>query len=307
MKKRNWLKAVLLTGALAGCFAVSAGAAHVGVGTIHGEGVRLRAAASTESAVITTTHKGDTAIVLEKAGDWYKVDYGAQEGYMSAAYVDLSTSVEANLGYAKVTTSGGTLNLRAEPSTSGAKVTALPNGSVVTLTGFQDGWYHLTYNGQTGYASSDYLTIVKDAQGTAATGDTAASTLGQRIVAEAKKHLGKRYVYGTHGPNTFDCSGFVYYCVKQATGGSIILPTSSGGQWASAPGQRIYSIDQLQPGDLFFIDDPAYGGNYKTVTHAAIYMGNGQLIHASSSTTGVITNPIKDKDRRYFVGAIRLG
>ena len=308
MKKRNWLKAVLLTGVLAGCFVLSAGATHLAMGTVQGEGLRLRAAPSDQGAVITSAHRGDIVVVLEQVGEWYKVDYGTQVGYMATDYVYLSKSVENDLGYAKVTTSSGSLNLRAAPGTDSAKVSSLPNGSVVNLIGFQNGWYHVTYDGQTGYASSDYLTIVKDAQGTRV--DNAAvvgSDLGQRIVAEAKKHLGQAYVYGTHGPDTFDCSGFVHYCVKQASGGSIILPTSSSPQWTSAPGQRIYSIDQMQPGDIFFIDDPAYGGNYKLVTHAAIYMGDGQMIHASTSKTGVISNPVRAKDYRYFVGAIRLG
>ena len=305
MNKIGLWKAALLTGALACCLAVSAQATHVGIGTVQGEGLRLRADPGLQGKVLATAHKGDRVTVLKQEGDWYQVDYATQVGYMSSGFLEVATSAEGDLGYAMVTTESDALNLRATE-----KLASIPHRTVVALTAFQNGWYQTSYNGHVGYVSSDYLTPVRDAQGTRADGATdapAASDLGQRIVAEAKKHLGKPYVYGTHGPNSFDCAGFAYYCVKQATGGAILLGTSASQQWANAPGQRIYSIDQLQPGDLFFIDDPAYGGNYKTVTHAAIYMGDGQLIHASSSTTGVITNPIKDKDRRYFVGAIRLG
>lgn len=311
MNGKNWLKGIIMAAVLAGCFVASAAAADmsVGVGTVTGEGLRLRQEPSLDGAVIISAHKDERVMVLEQTGDWYKVDYATQEGYMSAAFVDVTTSLEADLGYGMVTTGGGVLNLRSAPGMDSDKVTTIPCRTVVSIAGFQDGWYKITYNGLTGYVSSEYITLV-DAEGKRADGSTdapAASDLGQRIVDEAMKHVGKPYVYATHGPNSFDCSGFTHYCVKQASGGSIVLSTGSVQQWTSAPGQRIYSTDQLQPGDLFFIDDPAYGGNYKVVTHVAIYAGNGMLVHASSGKTGVIVNPIKDKDYRYFVGAIRLG
>ncbi len=311
MNGRNWFKGIFVACALAGCFVLSAAASNVSVGTVTGEGLRLRSAPGLEGEILASAHKGERVMVLEQAGDWYKVDYATQTGYMSSGFLDIATDLEADLGYGMVTTSGDTLNLRAGAGVSAEKIGTLPCRAVVSITGVRDGWYQVTYNGLTGYASGNYITPV-DAEGKRADGATDApsatgSDLGQRIVSEAMKHLGKPYVYATHGPNSFDCSGFTHYCVKQATGGAITLSTGSAQQWTSAPGQRIYSIDQLQPGDLFFIDDPAYGGNHKIVTHVAIYMGEGKLIHASSGSTGVIINPIKDKDRRYFVGAIRLG
>lgn len=310
MNGKNWLKGIFVGGVLAGCFVVSAAAAHVGVGTVTGEGLRLRKEPGLEGAILTQAHKGERVIVLEQDGDWYKVDYATRIGYMSTGYVEVSTSVEADLGYGMVATSGSSLNLRAGASTDAEKLDTIACGSVVSIVGFQDGWYQVTYNGLTGYVSSDYITCV-DAQGDRADktggGAAVASGLGQSIVAEAMKHVGKSYVYGTHGPNTFDCSGFTYYCVKQASGGAITLSTSSAQQWSSTPGQRIYSINQLQPGDIFFINDPAYGGRNKTVTHVAIYAGNGQMVHAANSSTGVVTRAIQDREYRYFVGAIRLG
>lgn len=309
MNGKNWLKGIFVTGVLAGCFVVSAAAAHVGVGTVMGEGLRLRKEPGLEGAVLTQAHKGERVIVLERDGDWYKVDYATQTGYMSSGYLEVATSVEADLGYGMVDTSGSSLNLRAGASTDTEKLGAISCRSVVSIVGFQDGWYQVTYNGLTGYVSSEYITRV-DAEGNRADktgGPVAASGLGQSIVDEAMKHVGKSYVYGTHGPNSFDCSGFTYYCVKQASGGSIVLSTSSAQQWSSTPGQRIYSMDQLQPGDIFFINDPAYGGKNKTVTHVAIYAGNGRMVHAANSSTGVVTRAIQDREYRYFVGAIRLG
>ena len=88
---------------------------------------------------------------------------------------------------------------------------------------------------------------------------------GQSIVSEAKKHLGKDYVYGASGPNTFDCSGLVQYVYKQALG--ISLPRTTYDQ--ANVGVEV-STSELQPGDLVF---PSSG-------HVQIYIGNGQVIHA---------------------------
>lgn len=307
MNRKNWLRGLILTGVLAGCFAVSAGAAHLGVGTVQGEGLRLRAEPGLQGQVLTNAHTGDKVIVLEQAGDWYKVDYATQVGYMSSGFLEVATAVEGDLGHGMVDTGSDVLNLRAAPGTDSQKLTAIPGRSVLALEGFQDGWYKVTYNGWTGYVSSDYILPV-DASGARADGAAVtASGLGQAIVNEAVKHLGKPYVYGTHGPNSFDCAGFTHYCVKQATGGAVVMPTSASQQWLSVPGQRIYSLSELQVGDLIFINDPAYNSSGKAVSHVSIYMGNGQIIHASSGKTGVIAQPLRDKDYRYFVGALRLG
>lgn len=302
------MRGLVLCGILTGALCVSAAADYIGVGTVNGDGLRLRSGAGTDHAILATANEGDTVLVMEDADGWYKVDFGTQVGYMSAGYVDLATTVEADLGLGMVTTKGDALNVRAGAGTGFEVVTKVSNGTVVDLTGMTDGWYKITYNNKVGYVSGAYITPVLDANGTRKDGEVVAkaSGLGQRIVDEAMKHVGKRYVYGAKGPNSFDCSGFAYYCVKQASGGSILLAGGSTNQWYNTPGQRITSISQLQPGDLFFICDPAYSGG-KATSHVAIYAGNGNLVHASDAKTGVIVNPIKDKDRRYFVGAIRLG
>lgn len=312
MKRKSWMGRALLAGILAVSCAISASAACVGVGTVNGDGLRLRSGAGIGYSVLDSAAKDAVVVVLEEVDGWYKVDYGTQVGYMSAGYVDVATSAEADLGLGMVTTKGDPLNLRSGPSTDQAVAAKLPNGALVSVGGLTDGWYKVIYNETTGYVSSDYITLVQDENGTrkdgqnVAVNDLSGSALGQRIVEEARKHIGKRYVSGGKGPNAFDCSGFAYYVTKQASGGAIVLSGGSSTQWRTAPGQRIYSISELQPGDLFFICDPAYSAGYPT-SHVAIYAGNGQLIHAADHRTGVVINPIKDKDYRYFVGAIRLG
>lgn len=304
------VKGALFAMLLAGLLAATASAACVGVGTVSGDGLRLRSGAGTQHEVLATANAGDTVVVLEEENGWYKVDFGTQVGYMSGGYVSVATSVETDLGLGMVTTKGDALNVRGGAGTGYGVVTKISNGTVVNLAGMTDGWYKIACGDTVGYVSSDYITPVLDETGARKDGDVAVaaqgSELGQRIVSEAMKHIGKPYRGGCKGPSAFDCSGFAYYCVKQASGGSILLSGGSTTQWRSAPGQRIYSISELQPGDLFFICDPAYSGG-KATSHVAIYAGNGQLVHAADYHTGVVLNPIKDKDYRYFVGGIRLG
>ncbi|SHH69025.1 hydrophobic W protein [Clostridium intestinale DSM 6191] len=88
--------------------------------------------------------------------------------------------------------------------------------------------------------------------------------LGQDVVNEAYRHLGKTYVYGATGPNTFDCSGLTQYVYKQV--GINISRTT----FTQINDGVSVSYSNLQPGDLVFT----------STTHVGIYIGNGQMIHA---------------------------
>jgi cell wall-associated NlpC family hydrolase len=110
----------------------------------------------------------------------------------------------------------------------------------------------------------------------------------QKVLAEATKHLGKKYVFGASGPNTFDCSGFVAYVFDHALG--IGLTHSAAGM---ASGVTKVSPSDRAPGDLIF-----FQGTYKSgVSHVGIYVGGGRMIHASSSGRGVVYS---DVDESYY-------
>ena len=96
----------------------------------------------------------------------------------------------------------------------------------------------------------------------------------------AQEHLGKPYVYGKTGPNSFDCSGFVYGVHKQK---GIILPRTSLNQ-SAIDGNKILR-DFLQKGDLVFFDT----ANEGKVNHSGIYLGEGKFIHASSGKANSVT------------------
>ncbi len=129
-------------------------------------------------------------------------------------------------------------------------------------------------------ASSDF--VVKSPIDTVL--PTNATNVQQAIVREAFKHLGKPYVWGAKGPNTFDCSGLTYYVYMKATGHYI-------GGWT---GEQQYAgtqipVSQAQPGDLVF-----WGPSSGVTHHVGIYIGNGQFIHAPQPGDKVRVTSISD-------------
>jgi cell wall-associated NlpC family hydrolase len=105
--------------------------------------------------------------------------------------------------------------------------------------------------------------------GTVPSGVIAPSQAAQVAVDTALAQVGDPYVWGAGGPNAFDCSGLTQYAYSAA---GVSLPHSSSSQ--SRMGQAV-SRDQLQPGDLLFY--------YSPTSHVAMYVGNGQMVHASTS------------------------
>lgn len=107
-------------------------------------------------------------------------------------------------------------------------------------------------------------------------------------VAEAYKQLGKPYVWGAAGPDTFDCSGLTQWVWGKA---GVQLPHYTGDQWNAG---RHVTRDQLIPGDLVFFD--------ASLDHVGIYIGNGQMIHAPH--TGAVVR-VENVWWGSFQGAIR--
>lgn len=137
---------------------------------------------------------------------------------------------------------------------------------------------------------------------------------GNALAQAAQKYIGDPYVYATAGDidpatgkPTFDCSGFVYYAYQQATGQS--LPYSYRSSHVQYNWGVPVAANELQPGDLLFFDTE--GGtevaNGNTASHVAIYLGNGQIIHAANPSTGVIISNLNDPYyQNTFLGARRV-
>ena len=116
----------------------------------------------------------------------------------------------------------------------------------------------------------------------------------QALIDFAKTKLGCKYVRGGKGPDTFDCSGFVYYCLKHS-GYKIRYMTSR--QWAKCDLPKVSSMSDMKPGDII-----CYSPN-----HVGIYIGGGQMIDASSSN-GMVVQRSCDTSywRSHFICARRV-
>lgn len=301
---------LLLTGLAAVVLAVTSAAAElpVGVGTVTGSSVRMRSGASTSTSILTVLDKGETVIVLGKANDdWYRISYGGMTGCVSADYLSADTDGEF-VAYGLTNTTG--VNIRTAPTTDSKVVTRLPKVTALTVTGVTDGWYSVKCRyGTTGYIRGDLVDLNAEAEYAATQGDPyvfhiEASAMAEKLVTEARSHLGKKYVYGGSGPKTFDCSGFTRYVAKEIL--DLSLPHSATSQWQSGKGTKVKSIDQLQPGDFVYFCDPSRSKG-KACSHCGVYIGNGEFIHASSSKGKVVTSQLlSGYYNNYFVGGLRM-
>ena len=271
----------------------------IGAGCTTGSSLRMRAEASTSSNVVTTLDKSVAVAILENTNDqWYKVAYAGNTGYVSADYllVDQDNVFET---YGRV--NGNGVNVRADATTESEVLASVNTGTIVSVNGLTDGWYNVTCQyGTNGYIRSDFLDLVESAE----TKVLPVSANGSSIADFAMQFKGVPYVWGGASPRGFDCSGFTMYVYSQY---GYSLPHTATGQWKSGLGTRIYNISDLQPGDLVFFCDPSRS-NGKACSHAGIYIGNGQHIHASSSKSkGVIISDLTSGYyNTYFVGGIRV-
>lgn len=268
----------------------------IGIGKTTGSSLRLRSAPSLDAPVITMLDKDWIIAVLGEEDGWYHVAHNGEDGYVSAEFFTMSEETEFEY-YGRINARG--VNVRAESNTGSEILNNLGLGSGITVVGIEDGWYEITGTYGDGYVRSDYISLTNETPLTpgAAVGDSG-------IVDFARQYLGVRYSYGGASPSGFDCSGFTMYVYKQF---GVSLPHTATGQWKSGYGTRIYSISELQPGDLVFFCDPSRS-NGKACSHAGIYVGGGQHIHASSSRSGgvIISDLTSGYYNTYFVGGIRL-
>ena len=268
----------------------------VGIGKTTGSSLRLRSEPSLEASVITMLDKDWIIAVLGEEDGWYHVAHNGQIGYVSSDFFTKDEATEFEY-YGRINARG--VNVRAEGNLQAEIVNNLGLNSGVTVVGIENGWYKITGQYGDGYVRSDYISLTNETPLTpgASVGDSS-------IVDFARQYLGTRYSYGGAAPGGFDCSGFTMYVYKQF---GVSLPHTATGQWQSGLGTKVYSLGELQPGDLVFFNDPARNAG-KACSHAGIYVGGGQMIHSSSSRSGgVIYSDLTDGYyNTYFVGGIHI-
>lgn len=209
------------------------------------------------------------------------------------------------------------VRLRDKPSMSGKVLGYLKSGEKVAILESSTAYFYKvqTSSGQVGYTSSDdrYITVSDEAgrgpgsavnpgngSGTppvTAPSGLEASAAIERVIQTGMSYLGTPYEYGSdrNQTNTFDCSAFTRQIFKEGAG--IVLPTDSRqqGAWVKQNSKAVYGIDGLKRGDLVFFMDykGTKGSDYASadkdqerITHVAMYLGDGKLLHTYSEKAG---------------------
>lgn len=263
--------------------AQTCGYTNLGMSVISSGNLNIRQEASTDSEVVGILTNHNACELLEDAGDWYKVTSGKVTGYVSKQYLVTGAEAEA-IAQQEIktvaTVNTETLNVRAEKSTEAAVLSQVGNSEAFTVNSIADGWVEISVDDSVGYISQDYVTVAQ-ALPTAKTieqvkyGD-GASDVRASVVSYALQFVGNRYVWGgTSLEKGVDCSGFTMRILGKY---GISLPHSSKAQ--PSYGTKI-SASEAKPGDLFFY------GSGRSISHVAIYIGNGQIVHASNKRDGI--------------------
>ena len=263
--------------------AQTCGYTNLGMSVISSGNLNIRQEASTDSEVIGILTNHNACELLEDAGDWYKVTSGKVTGYVSKQYLvtgDEAESIAEQEIKTVATVNTETLNVRAEKSTEAAVLSQVGNSEAFTVNSVADGWVEISVDDSVGYISQDYVTLAQ-ALPTAKTieqvkyGD-GVSDVRASVVSYALQFVGNRYVWGgTSLEKGVDCSGFTMRILGKY---GISLPHSSRAQ--PSYGTKI-SASEAKPGDLFFY------GSGRSISHVAIYIGNGQIVHASNKRDGI--------------------
>ena len=279
--------------------------------------VNVRSLPSEEGEIVGKLYDDSVGTFIEEDNGWYKINSGSVTGYVKAEYcvtgedaVELAKKVGTRL--ATVTTT--TLYVRMEPTTDSKVLSMVPEGDDFLVMDETDDWAKINVEEGDGWVSKDYLEIhtefveaeskeeeqarlakeeeerkkareaAKKSQAGKQTSSQTTQTqtttyavgegseLGKSVAEYALQFVGNPYVYGgTSLTNGADCSGFVMSVYSNF---GVSLPHSSKSD--RSQGAAVDGLANAQPGDLV-----CYSG------HVALYIGNGQIIHASNHRDGI--------------------
>ncbi|MGF9891442.1 C40 family peptidase [Priestia megaterium] len=134
--------------------------------------------------------------------------------------------------------------------------------------------------------------------GSAAPSMSQAASYHTKAISVARANMGVKYKWGGITPKGFDCSGLIKYSYGKA---GKTLPRTAADMYKSS-GKKVNGMSSLAPGDIMF-----FGPNKASKpTHAAIYLGKGQMIHAATSKGVSTTSTSNTYWKPKFIGAKRL-
>lgn len=277
--------------------------------------VNVRSSANEEGEIVGKLYDKSVGSFISEKDGWYEINSGSVTGYVKGEYcvtgneaVELAKQVGTRI--ATVTTT--TLYVREQPSLDSPVIGMVPIEDNLIVTEEMDDWVKVNIEEGDGYISTDYVSLTtefvqaeskaeeearlakeeaerkaaqtaaarKAAQSKGTSGEityssSGGSEMGRAVADYALKFVGNPYVYGgTSLTNGADCSGFVMSVYANF---GVGLPHSSAAD--RSVGSAVNGLENAQPGDLV-----CYSG------HVALYIGNGQIVHASTSRTGIIVS-----------------
>ena len=278
--------------------------------------VNVRSLPSEEGEIVGKLYDESVGHFIEEENGWYKITSGSCTGYVKGEYcvtgedaVELAKEVGVRI--ATVTTT--TLKVRKEPGMEAEVLGLVPIEDQLVVTEELDGWVKVDIEEGFGYVSTDYVDLSTEfveaeskeeeearlekeekareearkaaaraqaersanSSSSAPAQTVSGSGTGSQVANYALQFVGNPYVYGgTSLTNGADCSGFVMSVYANF---GVSLPHSSAAD--RNVGYDVGGIGNAQPGDIV-----CYSG------HVAIYIGNGQIVHASTSKTGIIVS-----------------
>lgn len=259
------------------------GYSNLGIVTVSEGKVNIRDSASTEGKIVGKIGNNAGCDVLGEEGEWLQIKSGKVEGYIKAEYVLTGSEALEKAGsllktVADVNTEG--LKVRTQPSTDSEVLDIVGSDQSFDVLEELDEWVKIDLDGEEGYLFKDYVNVGAKLDEALTISEVmygaGVSDVRMALSNFAKQYIGNPYVWGgTSLTKGADCSGFVLSVFRNY---GISLPHSSRAQ--ANCGTKI-SLSELKPGDLVFY------GNRSGINHVAIYVGGGQVVHASNPRVGI--------------------
>lgn len=251
--------------------------------SIADENLNIRKEPSSDSKIVGKMPVNGGCEVISNQGDWLEISSGEITGYVSSQYMavgDEAVDLADEIVRDTATVTADVLNVRLDKNTDCEILSTVSRGEQLTVVAVDGEWVEVDVDSDTGFVNAQYVEIKKELPKamtlTEARFGVGVSDARVAVCNFATQFVGNPYVWGgTSLTRGADCSGFVLSVFANY---GVYLPHSSRAQ--ANCGRRV-SMSEIQPGDLIFY------GSGKRINHVAIYIGGGQIVHASNPKSGI--------------------